>query len=79
MPARRRRLDSREDRVNGVTIRQCRCPRCGQAISIPDPPRALWDNPDADIESLRQEIRRLRETVACLRGTLGWRETAPRK
>jgi len=76
VPARRRRLDSREDRVNGVTIRQCRCPRCGQAISIPGP---LWDDPDADIESLRQEIRRLRETVACLRGTLGCRETAPRK
>jgi hypothetical protein len=55
--------------VFGVTIRQFRCPRCGRVADIP---RSAQDDPDAVIESLRREIRQLRETVACLRGSLGW-------
>jgi hypothetical protein len=56
--------------VFGVTIRQCRCPRCGHVADIP---RSAQDDPDAVIESLRSEIRQLRETIACLRGSLGWK------
>ena len=54
--------------MNGMTIRQCPCPHCGQVIYIPEP---ADDDPGAVIESLRFEIRRLRETVAYLRGSLG--------
>ena len=63
---------AREGRVNGVTIRQFRCPRCGHVADIP---RSAEDDPDAVIESLHREIRQLRETVACLRGSLGWQAT----
>jgi hypothetical protein len=58
--------------VFGVTIRQFRCPRCGHVADIL---RSAEDDPDAVIESLRREIRQLRETVACLRGSLGWQAT----
>ena len=63
---------AREGRVNRVTIRQFRCPRCGHVADIP---QLAQDDPDAVIESLRREIRQLRETVACLRGSLGWQAT----
>lgn len=60
-----------EGHVN-VTIRKFRCPRCGHVADIP---RSAEDDPDAVIESLGREIRQLRETVACLRGSLGWQAT----
>jgi hypothetical protein len=63
---------AREGRVNHVTTRQFRCPRCGHVAYIP---QSAQDDPDAVIESLRREIRQLRETVACLRGSLGWQAT----
>jgi hypothetical protein len=54
--------------MNGMTIRQCPCPYCGYVIDIPGP---ADDDPGAVIESLRWEIRHLRETIAYLRGSLG--------
>ena len=54
--------------MNGMTIRQCPCPHCGQVINILGPADA---DPGEVIESLRFQIRRLRETVAYLRGSLG--------
>jgi hypothetical protein len=54
--------------MNGMTIRQCRCPHCGQVIDIPEP---ADDDTGEVIESLRFQIRHLRETVAYLRGSLG--------
>ena len=54
--------------MNGMTIRKCPCPHCGHVIDIPGP---AYDDPGAVIESLRREIRRLRETIAYLRGSLG--------
>jgi hypothetical protein len=53
-----------------MTIRHCPC--CGHVIDIP---ASAEDRPDAVIESLRREIRHLRETVAFLRGSLGWQDT----
>jgi hypothetical protein len=55
--------------VNGIKITVTRCPHCGHLI---DPLRPA-DDPGAEIESLRREIRLLRETVAYLRGSLGSR------
>jgi hypothetical protein len=63
-----------EGRVNGMTIRQCRCPHCGHVVDIPGPAE---DHSDAVIESLRLQIRHLCETIAYLRGSLGWQKTAP--
>ena len=59
--------------MNGMTIRHCPCPRCGHVIDIVG---SAEDDPDAVRESLRAEIRRLRETIAYLRGSLGWRVSA---
>jgi hypothetical protein len=56
-----------------MTIRQCRCPHCGHVIDIPS---SAEDHSDAVIESQRLQIRHLRETVAYLRGSLGWQATA---
>jgi hypothetical protein len=56
--------------VNGMTVAQRQCPRCGYLI---DQRRLAEDDRDAVIASLRQEIRLLRETIACLRGSLGSR------
>jgi hypothetical protein len=46
--------------------RQCQCPQCGCLHQLPGPAE---DDSAAVIESLRQEIRHLRETVAYLRGS----------
>jgi len=46
--------------------RQCQCPQCGCLHPISAPAE---DDSAAVIESLRQEIRHLRETVAYLRGS----------
>jgi hypothetical protein len=56
--------------VNGINITGIRCPHCGHLI---DPLRPAEDDPGAETESLRWEIRLLRETVAYLRGSLGSR------
>ena len=53
--------------MNGIKITGIRCPHCGHLI---DPLRPA-DDPGAEIESLRRELRLLRETVAYLRGSLG--------
>jgi predicted nucleic acid-binding Zn ribbon protein len=52
-----------------MTIRHYPCPRCGHVIDIVG---SAEDDPDAVIDSLRAEIRQLRETTAYLRGSLGW-------
>ena len=54
--------------VNGINITGIRCPHCGHLI---DPLRPAEDDPGVEPESLRWEIRLLRETVAYLRGSLG--------
>jgi hypothetical protein len=51
-----------------MTIRKYTCPCCGHVIDVQGP---LDDGRDAVIESLRGEIRRLLETIAYLRGSLG--------
>jgi hypothetical protein len=53
-----------------MTVRQRQCPRCGHLI---DQPRPADEDRDAVIASLRQEICRLQETIAYLRGSLGSR------
>jgi transcription initiation factor IIE alpha subunit len=53
-----------------MTVARRQCPRCGNLI---DQPRLAEDDRDAVITSLRQEIRRLQETIAYLRGSLGSR------
>jgi hypothetical protein len=63
-------LTACEGHVNGMTIAQRQCPRCGHLI---DQPRLAEDDRDAVIASLRQEIRLLQETIAYLRGSLGSR------
>jgi hypothetical protein len=61
-----------EDRVNGTMPGQCQCPNCGYVIDLGAAPE---DDPGAVIESQRLEIRLLRETIAGLRGSLGWQAT----
>jgi hypothetical protein len=56
--------------MNGMTIRQCQCPRCGHLI---DQPRPADDDRDAVIALLRLQIRHLQEAIAYLRGSLGSR------
>jgi hypothetical protein len=54
--------------VNGTRFTTRRCPRCGHLV---DPPGPAEDDPGVVLDSLRREIRLLRETVAYLRGSLG--------
>ena len=58
--------------MNGTIPGQCQCPNCGYVIDMSAAPE---DDPSVVIESQRHEIRRLRETIASLRGSLGWRAT----
>jgi hypothetical protein len=53
-----------------MAVQQRQCPRCGHLV---DQPRPAEKNQDAVIASLRQEICRLQETIAYLRGSLGSR------
>jgi transcription initiation factor IIE alpha subunit len=53
--------------MNDVTSGEFSCPRCGYVIDA----SGSGDDSDAVIESQRQEISHLRETIAYLRGSLG--------
>lgn len=54
--------------------RSTSCPYCGYPLTTAEPARRAVDGDT--IESLSQEIRQLRETVARLRGTRGEPATA---
>jgi hypothetical protein len=54
--------------VNGVVVVQRQCPLCGHLIYQPGPDE---HDREAMIDSLREEIRHLQETIAYLRGSLG--------